>query len=190
MIDIIYSGKNLYLPDLKLEHIKTMRLEQPVIQTQETGTETLFFNKKPIRLAYNNLVQMLMFFPYDTNQLQRGEEPDELERIELDSIDLFLDGKCTHYQSDQLIHAHFLGLDLCVLCFDEDLRDINKFKKYISNDNDLDMKKMKSINFSVVDRAEIFLNYNSDKEFHLFMTALNTNILRMAGGMAGLAYGY
>ncbi len=63
-----------------------MRLEQPVIQTQETGTETLYFNKKSIKLAWIHPVQMLMFFPYDPNQLERGEEPDELERIEIDKF--------------------------------------------------------------------------------------------------------
>lgn len=189
-IDAFYSGKNIYLPDIKSEHLKDMSFEQVIIQTQETGTELMHFGKK-IRLAYNHPVQMLMFFPYDPNN-EELDELDELERIEIDSIGLFLEGHPIWFEKEELIHMHYMGLDLCILCFDEQFRDINKFKKYFNND--LDLNTMKSINFSRINDVKIILecgpdkNFNSDKEYHLFYTGLNINILRFMFGMAGLVY--
>ncbi len=99
LIDVIYSGKNLYLPDFKQKHLETMIFEQPIIQTQDTGTEFLYFNKKSVKLAYNHPVQMLMFLPHKEvpwgESEEEPDEPDELEKIELDSIVLLLNGLTT-----------------------------------------------------------------------------------------------
>ncbi len=191
-IDAIYSGKNIYSSDIKSEHLKTMSLpEQMIIETQETGTELMHFGKK-IRLSCYHPVQMLMFFPYDPDY-KEFNELDELDRIEIDSIGLFLNGFPIWFEKEELVHVHFMGLDLCILCIDEQFRDINKFKKYFKNE--LDLNTMKSINLSRIDTVEIVLecepgikNYDSDKEYNLFYTALYTNVLRIMSGMAGLAF--
>ncbi len=190
-IDAIYSGKNIYSSDIKSEYLKNVCIEQVIIQTQETGTELMHFGKK-IRLAYNHPVQMLMFFPYDPDY-KEFNELDELNRIEIDSVGLFLNKHPIWFEKEELVHVHFMGLDLCILCIDEQLRDIKKFKKYFNNKLDLDT--MKSINLSRMDDVEIILecepgikNYETDKPYHLFMTGLYTNVFRMMSGMAGLAF--
>ncbi len=63
---------------------------------------------------------------------------------------------------------------------------MEKFKKYVNND--LDMDTMKSINFSRIDSTKFVLNYNSDKKYNLFMTGMCINVLRIMSGMAGLAF--
>lgn len=191
-IDAFYSGKDIYLPDIKSEHLKGMCLEQVIIQTQETGTELMYFGKnKWINAAINHPTQMLMFFPFDPNSFEK-DEIDELEEVEIDSIGLFLNGHPIWFEKEDLIHIHFMGLDLCILCLDEQFRDIDKFKKYFKND--LDLNTMKSINFSRLDNVKFIFecgpdkNYGTDKPFHLFYTGLNINVLRIMSGLAGLAY--
>lgn len=189
-IDVIYSGKNIYSSDIKSEHLKSIDMDQVIIQTQETGTELLQFGKE-IRLVYNHPSQMIMFFPYDPDY-EEFNELDELNRIEIDSVGLFLNGFPIWFEKEELIHVHFMGLDLCILCLDEQFRDINKFKKYFKNE--LDMNTMKSINFSSIDDVKIILecgidkNYETNKPYHLFVTGLSINVLRMTNGMAGLVY--
>ncbi len=178
LIDAIYSGKNLYSIDFKKEHIKVM--EQVVIQSQDTSLQIK--SGKKFSFLWNHPVQIIMFFLYEDS----NESTDELDRLEIESIGLYLNGHPIWWNGEEIIYMNFMGLELCILCIDDNFRNMDKFKKYVNND--LDMNTMKSINFSLIDTAEFVLNYNSDKKYNLFMTGMCINILRMMSGMAGLAF--
>ncbi len=178
LIDALYSGKNLYSIDFKKEHINAM--EQVIVQSQDTSLQIKSGQK--FHFLWNLPVQIIMFFLYEDS----NEETDELNRLEIESIGLYLNGHPIWWNGEEIIYMNFMGLELCILCIDDNFRNMEKFKKYVNND--LDMDTMKSINFSRIDSTKFVLNYNSDKKYNLFMTGMCINVLRIMSGMAGLAF--
>ena len=179
-IETIYSGKNLFSIDIKPEHLKQM--EQIIIQSQSKLINGIHSNKKFILDFFNHPVEILMFFLYDNS----GKEQDELDRLEIESIGIYLNNYPIWWEKEELIFINFMGIELCILCIDPQYRNITKFKKYINND--INMDTMKSINFSRIYDTQIVIEYNSDKVYNLFITGFNINELRFKSGMGGVAF--
>ena len=77
-----------------------------------------------------------------------------------------------------------MGIKICIICIDPQLRDYSKFYSYTKNN--FDPSILKSINFSRMDNSEIICEYDSDKKFFVYINGLNVNMLRMMNGMAGI----
>jgi hypothetical protein len=178
-IDAIYSGKNLSKINIKPEH-KNLSMEQVVFHSQNFKLENKIVSGEKIKFLFNHPVQMLMIFLYNK------EDIDELSEPEINSIGISLNNHFIWWENEELIEVDFMGINLYMVCIDPQLQNYNKFCDYVKYN--IDPSTLKSINFSRIDDTEIVIEYDSDFKYEFYMKGLNTNVLRMMSGMAGLAF--
>ncbi len=160
-MEFIYSGKDIHLSEavddylaynlLLTNYIKRFILEQPFFEINAKEDTIFCSNSLGYNFYINTMAQMLLFFVHPSPFDDIKSLDDDFERKEFESIDLVLDGERTSYKD--LIHVRISEFDLYMLCFDERLRDIDNFKKFIEFDFDhFDLKNIKSIDFSKYDQ--------------------------------------
>lgn len=123
-----------------------------------------------------------MFFLHDNS----NKELEELDKLEIESIGIYLDNQPIWWKKEELIFINFMGIELSILCIDPQFRNISKLKKYFNNDINID--KLKYIDFSSIDNSYFVIEYNSDKVYNLFITRFNINVLRFMSGMGGIGF--
>ena len=123
---------------------------------------------------------MLMIFLYNK------EDIDELSEPEINSIGISLNNHFIWWENEELIEVDFMGINLYMVCIDPQLQNYNKFCHYMKYN--IDPSTLKSINFSRIDDTDVVIEYDSDFKYEFYMKGLNTNVLRMMSGMAGLAF--
>ena len=189
-IDVIFSGKNLSNIDINLKYLNNNILfEQIIIQSQRNSDNNIKSGTK-IRLGFNHPISSLIFFLYDNisghDNYNDIYDDFEFSNPEINSIGLCLNGGYIWWDNQELIKIDFMGIKLCIICIDPQLRDYNKFCSFTKNN--FDPLTLKSINFSRIDDAHIIFEYDSDKKFLVYINGLNVNMLRMMHGMAGIAW--
>ena len=189
-IDVIFSGKNLSNIDINSKYLDDdMMFEQIIIQSQTKSEKNIKSGTK-IRLNFNHPISILIIFLYDniSNFDNDNNIYDEFEfsNPEINSIGIGLNLNYIWWDNQELIKIDFMGIKICIICIDPQLRDYNKFYSYTKNN--FDPSILKSINFSRMDNSEIICEYDSDKKFLVYINGLHVNMLKMMNGLAGIAW--
>ena len=179
-IDLIYSGKNI--SNIKPVHLENDGFEQLVISSQTYKYNKKISSKDKIEIKFEHAVSLMMFFLYNEDI-----ETDELTNTNIDAVGLGLNKDWFIWWEDkELIKVNFLGINLCVLAIDPALRDYKKFCNFIKLKANYSMPK--TINFSRLDCTDVYIEYDSDNKFNLYVNCLYVNELKFKSGMTGLAF--
>ncbi len=179
-IDLIYSGKNI--ANIKPEHLENDGFEQLVISSQTYKYNKKISSKDKIEIKFEHAVSLMMFFLYNEDI-----ETDELVNTNIDAVGLGLNKDWFIWWEDkELIKVNFLGINLCVLAIDPALRDYKKFCNFIKLKANYSMPK--TINFSRLDYTDVYIEYDSNNKYNLYVNCIYANKLKFKSGMVGLAF--
>ncbi len=163
-MDIILSGCNSIHETTHLDPLKYFIINNKQSTTFLIYNDEKYFGSFPKRFSGS---QMLLFIVYP----EVDHFDDELERNEIESIVFKMRNRgfmC--FENDELIKVSFLGIDMYILCFDEKIRDIHTFRKYINLDFDFDFDPENQFHRNQFEDDETFIQINT------FCYCKNTNL--------------
>ncbi len=179
-INLIYSGKKI--ANIKPEHLENNSLEQLVISSQTYKYNKKISSKDKIEIKFEHAVSLMMFFLYNEDI-----ETDELVNTNIDAVGLGLNKEWFIWWEDkELIKVNFLGINLCVLAIDPALKNYKNFYNFIKSKAEYSMPK--TINFSRLDYTDVYIEYENNNKYNLYVNCIYANKLKFKSGMAGLAF--
>jgi hypothetical protein len=183
-IDIILSGKNLSKIDINPDHLFNGYNQMFV------GSQVYIHNHKinsgeKIKFYFDHPSSLFMFFLFDMENFSDdyGFEQ-EFTNPSTNSFGIEINNQCIWWDEQEFIKIDFMGILLCVICIDPQLKDYKKFCEY--SNSKFDTKTLKSINLSRIDTFKTMVEYDSYKKYLIYINALYVNIIEFTNGKINL----
>ncbi len=171
-IEVIFSGKNIHLN----ESVKSSMISWHFVTNNFiTGSVNhLLYRRSKIHIPFD-ATEMIWFI-----MTKEGKDYEQLEETGIQSVDFFVkdvDDGYVRFEKDEFIHVQIFGIDLYLLIFDEELRDIRKFQKYINNDFDFYQSPYQMIDYRHLEPCDryMYINHNTEHSL-LYMVGLHIEL--------------